>query len=130
MSGAWGIDQPSFTAGGLTFTGNPNLNGYISGSNTPSSLFGNQYYVIGNGFVEFTIPGASNIYAVAFSEACSANCNANLNNVVSATSTTTSTTLFSETPYPNWPNLYVNGNGTSSLFFGIVSFSPLTQSGS
>ena len=133
LSGAVGFFGPSYASGGLTFTGNPTppqYNGipYVFGSGTPSAFFGNQYYVFGNGLLTISMPGAANIFSIAFNEGCSSGCNPSLQNLVTATSTTdSSTTLFNQSPYANWPNLNVSGIGTAPLFFGIVSTSPLTQ---
>jgi hypothetical protein len=124
FTNAQGLNSSSFTSDGVTFTGNPR----IFGPGTLSSYFSNQYYVDASGLVTMTISETLDLYAIGFYEACVNTCTNSYQNFVSATSTADgAVTLFNQTPYAGWSNLYIGNVFPSYLFFGIISTSPLTQ---
>ena len=122
---------PSFTGAGLTFTGNPSASNADVYGEGPSSLFGNQSFLVGNGLIDIASQASSNIYAVSFNLGCFGNCGT-YPLVLSATSPGLGSSVLFDSSIV-YPELFPNCSGnypwmmSSVQFFGIISTSPLTD---
>lgn len=116
MSNAPGVFASSFTATGVTFTGNP----WIIGANNSNNFDYPNAYLFGYGQVSMSISASSNVYGIAFNWGCSSNCGYFAQNLTVTTGAGQQTLV--DIPYPTY-NWTQGINGTYYLF----STSPITQ---